>query len=185
MPLRRAASRGRTQIGREISDVFIFNPALARHRSAVRDVPSVAQEVGRTPVKQAALLRFYTRRQRGAIVFTDVQLNNYNSLGCRNGITWPPGASAQNFAQASANCRRFSNRSPRRYAASTLSATVCASAISATSAGKPVRSAAQSRKVERKPCTVKLSQPIRRSVIRRAIDDSGCRASPPGKINSL
>jgi len=44
---------------------------------------------------------------------------------------------------SSASKRRFSKPSPRRYAASTLSPNVCASAISATSCGKLVCSAAR------------------------------------------
>src|SRR5947207_15329451 len=70
----------------------------------------------------------------------------------RIGTTWPSivGAS-QNFAHASASWRRFSNRSPRRYAASTLSLTIWAIAISATSLAKFVRSAAQSRNELLKP----------------------------------
>src|ERR1700758_5337637 len=47
--------------------------------------------------------------------------------------------------------RRFSNRSPRLYAASTLLPITCARAISTMWFGKLVRSAAQSRKLERKP----------------------------------
>ena len=47
---------------------------------------------------------------------------------------------------------RTDRRAGRR--ASTSSPIACASAISATSRGKVVRSAAQSRNVERKPCTV-------------------------------
>ena len=45
--------------------------------------------------------------------------------------------------------RRFSKRSPRRYAASTLLPMVCASAISTTSDGKGVVSDAQSRELDR------------------------------------
>ena len=63
---------------------------------------------------------------------------------------------------ASASSRRFSNRSPRRYAASTALSIACANAISTTSRGKFVRSAAQSRKVDRKPCTVISLLPIMR-----------------------
>jgi len=47
----------------------------------------------------------------------------------------------------------------RRYAASTLFSIVCAKAISTTSRGKFVRSAAQSRKLDRKPCAVRSSRP--------------------------
>ena len=42
----------------------------------------------------------------------------------------------QNLAQASISCRRLAKRSPRRYAASTLSPMLCAYAISATSRRK-------------------------------------------------
>ena len=63
--------------------------------------------------------------------------------------------------------------------------TAAASAISATSAGKPARSAAQSRKLDRKPCTVRLSRPMRRNSIRNAVLLSGRRRSlPPGNTNS-
>src|SRR5215471_14136415 len=55
----------------------------------------------------------------------------------------------QKSAQASMSLRRFSNRSPRLYAASTAFGIACASAISATSRGNDVRSEAQSRNVER------------------------------------
>jgi hypothetical protein len=55
-------------------------------------------------------------------------------------------------AHSSISPRRFSNRSPRLYAASTRSATVCANAASATSRAYPVDSAAQSRNALRKPC---------------------------------
>src|SRR5207248_2588837 len=75
----------------------------------------------------------------------------------------------QNPLQASIICRRFSNRSPRRYAASTLSPTTWARAISATSDGNSLRSAAQSLKVERKPCVVSAAYPMRRSVMSSAI----------------
>ena len=61
-------------------------------------------------------------------------------------------AEIKNVDHTAIKRRRRSNRSPRRYACSTLLLTECASAISATSLGKLVRSAAQSRNVERKPC---------------------------------
>ena len=79
----------------------------------------------------------------------------------------------QNLVHSIINCCRFSKRSPRRYAASTLSPTVCANAISATSAGKFVRSATQSRNDERKPCTVRSPRPMRRSTAIIAVFDSG------------
>ena len=60
-------------------------------------------------------------------------------------------AVTQNRAQASISWRRFWNRSPRRYAVSTLFSIVRAKAISITSRGKFVHSAAQSRKVKRNP----------------------------------
>ena len=48
----------------------------------------------------------------------------------------PPSSSVRKFAHASIICVRFSNRSPVRYAASTLFSITCARAISATSRGK-------------------------------------------------
>src|SRR6266702_8472348 len=63
----------------------------------------------------------------------------------RIGDTLPCAGPAQNSAQASISLRRFSNRSVRLYAASVLSLTACASAISHTSEGNAVCSAAQSR----------------------------------------
>jgi hypothetical protein len=69
----------------------------------------------------------------------------------------------QNLAHASMSLRRRVSMSPRWYAASVLSRTTWASAASATSRGKLVHSATQSRKVEGKPCTVtcRSSKPIR------------------------
>jgi hypothetical protein len=58
------------------------------------------------------------------------------------------GAVAMNFAHFCINARRFSNRSPRRQAASVASPTAWASAISATSLGVLVRSAHLSRYAE-------------------------------------
>ena len=55
-------------------------------------------------------------------------------------------------AQSSISRRRRSNRSVRRYAASTLFWTTCASAASTTSRGWSVSSAAQSRNDDRNPC---------------------------------
>ena len=53
---------------------------------------------------------------------------------CLIGTTFAPAAGAsQKTAQSAINLLRFSNKSPRRYAASTLSPTACASAISITS----------------------------------------------------
>src|SRR5215831_15780698 len=53
---------------------------------------------------------------------------------CRSGKTTPLAVSGllQYSAQSCINCRRFSNRSPRRYAASTPLAMACASACSTT-----------------------------------------------------
>src|SRR5262245_31179698 len=90
------------------------------------------------------------------------------------------GAVARNSAHASISRRRLSNRSPRRYAASTLLPTACASAISTTSLGKLVRSAAQSRKLDRKPCTVMSLRPMRRSTAAIPMLDSGLFRLPPG-----
>src|SRR3546814_6531047 len=70
--------------------------------------------------------------------------------------------------------------SPGRDAASAVFPIVCASAISQTSCEKPVVSDAQSRKVERKPCTVTFAF-IRRSSIGIAIVDSGFLGLGPGK----
>lgn len=52
------------------------------------------------------------------------------------GVTLSVGVGvSMNFAQAAMSLRRFSNKSERRYAASLLSLSVCASAASATSRG--------------------------------------------------
>src|SRR5262249_35430810 len=53
---------------------------------------------------------------------------------CHSGKTTPLAVSGllQYSAQSCINCRRFSNRSPRRYAASTPLAMACASACSTT-----------------------------------------------------
>src|SRR5215469_613691 len=75
----------------------------------------------------------------------------------------------QNAAQSNMILRRLSNKSERRYAASTLSPTACARASSGTSLGYRVHSAAQSLNVERKPCTVMSGRSIRRKVICIAI----------------
>jgi hypothetical protein len=53
-----------------------------------------------------------------------------------------------------AYCSATPSETRRRRRLSTLSPTACTSAICATSLGKLVRPAAQSRKVDRKPCTV-------------------------------
>src|SRR5262245_5506002 len=74
----------------------------------------------------------------------------------RSAITLSGCALAQYSAHVSIRRRRLSNKSLRRYATSTLLPTTCASAVSETSLGKSVRSAAQSRKLDRKPCTVTL-----------------------------
>ena len=76
---------------------------------------------------------------------------------------------AQYSPHSAISCRRLSKRSPRWYAASTLLATTCASAASTTSRGKPVRSAAHVRKLDRKPCTVTSPRPMRRNVINSAM----------------
>lgn len=65
-----------------------------------------------------------------------------------------------------------------------LSPTTWASAISATSRGKLVRSAVQSRREERKPWTVIVSRSIRRSNINKAILDSARPPSGAGKTKS-
>jgi len=106
--------------------------------------------------------------------------------GLRIGVTSPLAtAVAQNFAHASIKCRRFWNRSPRLYAASTLSLTVCANAISRTSAGKLVRSLHQSENVDLKPCAVRSPRLMRRSNIKNAMLLSGRRALAPGNTKSL
>jgi hypothetical protein len=85
----------------------------------------------------------------------------------------------KNVPQVDIKRRRFS-RSVRRQASSTLLPTVCARVISATSDGKLVRSEAQSRNDERKPCAVRPSRFLRRSSISKAILDSGFPFLPPG-----
>ena len=55
-----------------------------------------------------------------------------------------------------------------------------AKAASQTARGKFVRSAAQSRKLERNPCVVTSARPIRRSAIRNAILESGLAGVRPG-----
>jgi len=90
----------------------------------------------------------------------------------------------QNRDQASISCRRFWNKSPRRYAASTLLSIVCAKAISTTSRGKFVHSAAQSRNVDRNPWQVRSPRPIRLSTASIAMFESGLPRLPPANTNS-
>src|SRR5262245_19572556 len=89
-------------------------------------------------------------------------LAHYARTSLRNGSTVPLACGElQKLAQASISRRRFSNRSPRLYAFSTALGIACASAISATSFGKLVRSAQKSRNELRKPCVV-MSTPVTR-----------------------
>src|SRR5258706_8046760 len=62
-------------------------------------------------------------------------------------------AGSQYADHASISLRRFSSASLRRYACSALSPMTWASAVSVTSRGKLETLPAQSRKLERKPCT--------------------------------
>src|SRR5580692_1521424 len=75
-------------------------------------------------------------------------------------------------AQSSMSLRRLAKRSERKYAASVLFPTACARQASATSRGALVSAAAQSRKVERNPCTVAL-HPNRRKHADIAMCDNG------------
>ena len=77
----------------------------------------------------------------------------------RSSVSWSTAVGGPLFGDCA---RRRSKRSPLRYAASTLFETACARAISATSFGALLCSAAQSRNVERKPCAVRSSRPMRR-----------------------
>src|SRR5580698_9144750 len=90
----------------------------------------------------------------------------------------------QYLSHCSISFRLRSNKSVRLYAATVLLVTECASAISTTSAGKLVRSAAQSRNVDRKPCVVRSLRPMRRSSIRKAILERGLPCLLPGKTKA-
>jgi hypothetical protein len=71
-----------------------------------------------------------------------------------------------------------------RYAASTLSGRLCAKACSHTSLGNvfATDSARQSRKVERKPCTVISFRPMRRRTAVRLMCENAAPLRRPGKI---
>ena len=88
-------------------------------------------------------------------------------------------------AHASISCRRFWNKSPGGTPPRPCRSIVCASAISATSRGKFVRSAAQSRKLDRNPWAVRSPRPIRLSTASIAMFESGLPFLPPGNTNSL
>ena len=95
------------------------------------------------------------------------------------------GDAEQNFAHASraAAASGTDRRADRRPPPCRRS---CAPAPSRPPrSGKPVRSAAQSRNVDRKPCTVRSPRPMRRSSIRNAMLLSGRPALPPGNTKSL
>ena len=77
---------------------------------------------------------------------------------------------------------RFSSKSEVWYAASDLSLTECASAASHTSRGMVVRSAAHTRKLDRKPCAV-ASIPSRPSTCTNARSAIG-RPVRPGNVRS-
>ena len=84
------------------------------------------------------------------------------------------GLDVTNRSQFSINARRFSNKSPRRYAASVLFRMVWFRAISHTSPEKLVRSDAQSRNVDLNPWPVTLNwRCIRRSAMRNTMFESG------------
>src|SRR5262249_7988240 len=69
--------------------------------------------------------------------------------------TWPTARGREQYlAQASTSRLRFCNESPRRYARSVSSPTLCPIDSSAISHAKLVWSEAQSRKLDLKPCTV-------------------------------
>ena len=95
--------------------------------------------------------------------------------------TAPVGVVITKTAQAFMSAHRWSNRSERRYAASTLSGITCASAASATARGKWVRSTAQSRNELRNPCAVMSVRPSRRSTMSSAMLESGLPWRRPGK----
>src|SRR5262249_47313357 len=90
----------------------------------------------------------------------------------RKGTTVPAAGREQNFAHSSMSPRRFQIRSPRRYARSTALPIACASACSTTWFGNAVVSAAQSRKVERKPWTVMSVRPMRASTSANTLSPS-------------
>lgn len=89
----------------------------------------------------------------------------------------------QKSAQAYINMILFSNKSPRRYAASTLSGRLCANACSQTSREKELAtdSAHQSRNDERNPCIVMSPRFMRLSTAVRLMSESGALGFLPGK----
>jgi hypothetical protein len=75
------------------------------------------------------------------------------------------------FAHSSISARRRSRISDRAYALSVSSPTKWASDASATSRAATLLSATQSRKVDRKPCAVNVSYPIRKNSALNTISD--------------